>query len=149
MKKNLERGRKIMPAKRETKRNYVYAVGRRRSASCRVRLFKGDKESVVNGEVIGNYFPGQVMRKAWLRPFEVTETLGKYYISAKIVGGGKKGQLDALVLAISRAFSKLDIEKYKPLLKKQGLLTRDARIRQRRMVGTGGKARRKKQSPKR
>lgn len=134
---------------KKIKKDYTYAVGRRKTSSARVRLFKGKKESLVNGQVIGKYFPGLVSARKWQKPFVLTNTSGKYYITVKVSGGGKMGQLDAVVHGIARAFSKLDQAKFKKVLKDQGLLTRDARRRQRRMVGTGGKARRKKQSPKR
>jgi small subunit ribosomal protein S9 len=84
-----------------------------------------------------------------LRPFGATETSDKYYFTAKVLGGGKNGQLEAVVLGISRALVSISSEKNRSPLKKLGLLTRDSRIRQRRMVGMGGKARRQKQSPKR
>lgn len=131
------------------KKDYIYAVGRRRSASARVRLFKGSEQSMVNDMPIGVYFPGEINRVYWQRPFELTNTLGKYYVTVKVVGGGKRGQLEAVVHGIARALAKLDEEKFRPPLKKAGLLTRDARVRERRKVGMGGKARRKKQSPKR
>ncbi len=133
--------------KKELK-NYTYAVGRRKEASARVRLYKGNKESLVNGEVIGKYFPGDAMRSKWQLPFSLTQTEGKYYVTVRVLGGGKNGQLEATVHGIARAFAKLN-EKFKSSLKPAGLLTRDARKKERRMVGTGGKARRKKQSPKR
>ncbi|MEK7526737.1 MAG: 30S ribosomal protein S9, partial [Patescibacteria group bacterium] len=62
---------------------------------------------------------------------------------------GRVGQLGATILGIARTIEKMNSEKYRPALKKAGLLTRDDRTRERRKVGTGGKARRKKQSPKR
>jgi small subunit ribosomal protein S9 len=65
-----------------------------------------------------------------------------------VVSGGTRGQLDAVIHAISRALSSMD-EKDKAILKKGGFLTRDARVRERRKVGMGGKARRQRQSPKR
>lgn len=133
----------------KTKKAYTYAAGRRRTSSARVRLHKGEKESAVNGVVIGKYFEGSVARSAWMKPFEITETVGKYYVTAKVVGGGKKGQLDAVVHAIAKAFNELDREKFRTALKSAGLLTRDSRKRERRMVGTGGRARKQKQSPKR
>ncbi len=136
-----------MPRKR--KPNYTYAVGRRRSASARIRLFKGKGESLVNDQVISEYFPGKINKVKWEEPFKLADVVGKYYVTVKVVGGGKNGQLDAVVHGVARAFNKLDREKYRPALKKAGLLTRDARVRERRKVGTGGKARRKKQSPKR
>lgn len=138
-----------MAKKSENKKDYTYAVGRRRSASARVRLYKGNKQNEVNGKPVGQYFPGAVMQSAWEKPFKLTDTKGKYYMTAKVLGGGKNGQLEAVVHGISRAFAKLDPEKYRSVLKAEGMLTRDARVRQRRMIGTGGKARRQKQSPKR
>jgi len=134
---------------RKKKINYTYAVGRRRSAAARVRLFKGKEENLVNEKPIKEYFPGVLMKVKWEEPFKLTDTTGKYYVTVRVVGGGKEGQLDAVVHGIARTFNALDREKYRPALKKAGLLTRDSRIRERRKVGTGGKARRKKQSPKR
>jgi small subunit ribosomal protein S9 len=135
--------------KLNNKNTYTYAVGRRKSCVATVKLFSGKEESTVNGTVFDKYFPGKHSAITIQKPFEVTETKGKYYYQAKVVGGGKIGQLDALVLAISRAFKKLDETAYKSLLRNAGLLTVDSRVRERRMVGTGGKARRQKQSPKR
>ena len=136
-------------AKKVIKKDYVYAVGRRRTASARVRLYKGKKESTVNGELIGKYFPGQLMRSVWQKPFSLTNTLNEYYVTVKVLGGGKEGQLEAVRHGISRALAKVDEKKFRLVLKAEGLLTRDDRKRERRMVGTGGRARRKKQSPKR
>lgn len=131
------------------KTDWSYALGRRRTATARVRLFKGDKESTVNGEVIGKYFTGAAMSRIWQKPFTLTSTLGKYYITAKVAGGGKKGQLNAVLHGISRTLLTLDDGAHRTTLKAAGLLKRDSRKRQRRMIGTGGKARRKKSSPKR
>jgi len=131
------------------KTDYIYAAGKRKRASARVRLHKGNKENMVNNQVIGRYFPGDVARAAWQQPFEITGTSGKYYITAKVAGGGKDGQLSAVAHATAKAFVKLDTKKFRIELKKAGLLTRDARKKERRMVGTGGKARKQKQSPKR
>src|SRR3972149_5030469 len=127
-----------MARKKTVKKNYTYAVGRRKCASARVRLYKGNKESLVNDEVIGKYFPGEVMRDAWQKPFELTETLGKYYVTIKVFGGGKKGQLEAAVHGISRTLAAAKPDKFRSALKKAGLLRRDSRIRERRKVGMGG-----------
>ena len=129
--------------------DYTYAIGRRKTATARVRLYKGSSESLVNKEVIGKYFPGKLMAALWQKPFELTKTTGKYYITARVLGGGKDGQLTAVIHGISRALTKLNPEKFRSVLKSEGLLTRDARERERRMVGTGGRARKQKQSPKR
>lgn len=131
------------------KQDYTYATGKRRTASVRIRLFKGKGESLVNNIPLEKYFPGVINRAHWIKPFEVTDTWEKYYFTARVVGSGIKGQLDALAHSLAKAIAEADPEKYRLLLKKTGLLTRDSRTRQRRMVGMGGKSRRKKQSPKR
>lgn len=129
--------------------NYTYAVGKRRTSSARIRLFKGKGESTVNGKPANEYFPGKIAEIKIAKPFGLTETSEKYYFTAKIIGGGVESQMEALILGISRALAKVSVEKFRPLLKKAKLLTRDSRERSRRMVGTGGKSRRMKQSPKR
>jgi len=131
------------------KNNITYAVGRRKESSARIRLFEGRGENLVNDKKESEYFQGVVLSKLLVKPFDATESEGKYYYTARIVGGGKNGQLDALVLGIARALAKVSPDKFKFLLRKARLLTRDSRARLRRMVGTGGKARRMKQSPKR
>ena len=117
--------------------NYSYAGGKRKESSARVRVFHGKGENTVNGMSAEKYFPGKVSESVWKKPFGVTETSGKYYFSAKVVGGGKQGQLDAVVNGIAKALVKVSEEKYKKELRNFGLLTRDSRIRQRRMVGMG------------
>lgn len=134
--------------KKSVANTYTYAVGRRKAAIATVKVFKGKTASQVNKIAFDKYFPSNTDELIFQKPFVITETKGKYYIEAKIVGGGKAGQIEALSLAISRALKKID-EAYGPLLRAAGLLTVDARVRERRMVGTGGKARRQKQSPKR
>jgi small subunit ribosomal protein S9 len=129
--------------------SFVFAVGRRKESTARVRLYRGKAENTVNGIPASEYFPGELSMKAIAKPFGATETSEKYYFSAKVVGGGKEGQLAAVALGVARALVKVAPDKNRTLLKKLGLLTRDARVRQRRMVGKGGKSRRKKQSPKR
>lgn len=134
--------------KKSAANTYTYAVGRRKSAVATVKLFKGKTEPQVNKMAFAKYFPSKTDELMYQKPFVITETKGKYYIEAKITGGGKAGQIEALSVAISRALKKID-ESYGPLLRAAGLLTVDSRVRERRMVGTGGKARRQKQSPKR
>jgi len=129
--------------------NYTYAVGKRREATARVRLFRGKGESLVNGQPIAQYFSGIVSESVWKKPFRLTETTEKYFVSVKVVGGGIQGQLEASTHGIAKSLSKANPEKFRAILKTAGLLTRDSRIRERRKIGTGGKARRQKQSPKR
>lgn len=129
--------------------DYIYAVGRRKESQARIRIYRGKGENTVNEMPSGKYFPGEVAAKAVAKPFGATESSEKYYFTARIKGGGKEAQLEALVLGLSRALVKASPEKNRPILRKLNLLTRDSRIRQRRMVGMGGKSRRQKQSPKR
>ncbi len=126
----------------------ISVVGRRKEAVARVRIALGKGQIVVNGKPITEYFSGVLFQKKYQRPLEVTKTEGKYTISAKVVGGGRISQVDAVVHGISRAIAKIDPD-LRTLLKKEGLLTRDARVKERRKYGNAQKARAKKQSPKR
>lgn len=137
-------------AKKKTKkRKFAYAVGRRKTASARVRLFRGRKPTMVNDLPIEKYFPGETARITFNQPFVLTKTTKKYYATIKTRGSGKKSQLAAVVHGLARALDKENQELYHASLKTAGLLTRDPRARERRKPGLGGKARRKKQSPKR
>lgn len=126
----------------------VSTVGRRKEAVARVRLAKGQGQITINGKPIGEYFLGAVFQKLYSRPLEITKTVGKYSISAKVEGGGKVAQLGAVIHGIARAIAKADPE-LRITLKKEGFLTRDARVKERRKYGRAGKARARKQSPKR
>lgn len=142
-------------------KDFIFAVGRRKEAIARVRVYLkisnslkfGDHivkkgELVVNGKNITEYFGGNLAKAIYEQPLKITNNLNKFAITVKTEGGGLKSQLDALVLGISRALALLDSAN-KPILRKRGLLTRDQRVRERRKVGMGGKARRRRQSPKR
>lgn len=131
------------------KRNYLYAVGRRRTATARVRLYLKKGPLIVNGQPIEQYFPGEINKTQYLLPFTLIDKVGAFSATIKVAGSGKKSQLGAIVHGLSRALSANDAKEFKPTLKRAGMLTRDSRKRERRKVGTGGKARRKKQSPKR
>ncbi len=124
------------------------AIGRRKSAIASVRLQSGSGDITVNGKPAEQYFPGPATKIRYQQPFVVTNTIKKYSATVKTNGGGPNGQLDATVLGIARCLADIKAD-YTPLLRKSGLLTRDPRTRQRRMVGMGGKSRRRKQSPKR
>lgn len=143
---------KAVKAKKKTRKarkSYIYAVGRRKKATAQIRLFKGKGEILVNDIPIGKYFPGEVAKFFYLRPFQVTNTIGKYHATIRVRGSGKNGQLDAVVHALARALNKENKKLYHSSLKKHKLLTRDARARERRKAGQMGRARKKKQSPKR
>lgn len=128
---------------------YVEAVGRRKVATARVRLYESDGDFVVNGKVVGQYFntiPNVASR--YNVPFELTGTKGKFTVSVKVSGSGQVAQLEAMLHGIARALVKYD-PAFLALIKPSGLLTRDDRMKETRKVGMGGKARRQRQSPKR
>lgn len=136
-------------SKNKKQKEYTYAVGRRKTATARVRLYQKEGDLLVNGMAAGEYFPGEVNQVKYLKPLKLTDTHKKFSFSAKVEGSGKQAQLDAVVHGVSRALASLDRDAYRPILKEKGMLTRDPRMKESRMPGTGGKARRKKQSPKR
>ena len=144
----------------KSSKNYIFAVGRRREAVARTRLYNTGKavvngvelkkgEVLVNGKPIQEYFKFTAYGPIYNKFFADTDTANKYVFSIKAQGGGLSGQLDAVILGMARALDKLDREQYHSVLRSNGYLTRDPRTRERRKVGMGGKARRKKQSPKR
>lgn len=128
---------------------YTEAIGRRKTASARVRIYEGNGDLVVNQELIADYFSG--IRNAaaiYMQPFNLTGTKGKFALSAKVSGSGKRAQLDAIVHGLASALVKHNPE-FRTFLKPASLLTRDDRMKETRKVGRGGKARSKRQSPKR
>jgi small subunit ribosomal protein S9 len=137
-----------MVKRAKNKKDYTYAVGRRKTASARVRLYVGKGDSLVNGISVEKFFSDPNDVEIWKRPFRVLDVSDKYFITVKVKGGGKNGQVEAISHGISRALEKINKD-FRIPLKKAGLLTRDPRERERRKVNTGGKARRKRQSPKR
>jgi small subunit ribosomal protein S9 len=103
----------------------------------------------VNGRPVENYFPGEVLKKMYQEPFRTTNTLSRFAVTIKTTGGGLYGQLGAVIHGISRALEKVDKEKFRPILKKRGFMKRDPRAKQRRKAGFAGKARARRNSPKR
>lgn len=128
---------------------HIYAVGRRKVASARIRLFHGGTGITVNGKPSAEYFkvvdPTGVLLTF---PFKALNKEGAFSATVKVEGSGLRGQLEAVIHGLSRALVKVSQENKSPL-RKLGLLTRDDRMRESRKMGTGGKARRQKQSPKR
>jgi len=150
------------PVKQPETLSYYEAVGRRKTSSARVRLYVVKEEHitvggmeiakgvlVVNGKPGETYFSGEISKKIYMEPFRTTNTMNRFAVSVKVIGGGINGQLDAMILGISRALEKVDKEKFRPILKKRGFMTRDPRAKERRKPNRGGKARAGKQSPKR
>lgn len=123
-------------------------IGRRKEANARVRLSPGNGQITINGKPITEYFAGSILQKIYMKPFEITQTSKKFTISVKVVGGGQVSQLKAVIHGIARAIAK-QAPDLRTTLKKEGFLTRDARVKERRKYGLAQKARAKKQSPKR
>jgi len=151
----------MIKAKKVVVKDYIQTVGRRKSAVARVRLYPAVKnvqiekvevtkgEVAVNGVVLKDYFGFKAYAPKFNKFIKAMGAEGKYIFTVKVAGGGESGQLDAMIHGVARALDKHDTDMYHDLLKQGGFLTRDSRVRERRKVGMGGKARRKRQSPKR
>lgn len=138
-----------MAEKKSKSNKYVYAKGRRKQSTAVVKMFEGKGKTIVNDKPIEEYFFGEFSKRKYDKPFETTDSLNRFWAKINVSGGGMRGQLDAITLALSRALSKYNPSVYRAPLKKEGLLTVDSRVRERRKAGLGGRARAKKQSPKR
>ncbi|MEX2314660.1 MAG: 30S ribosomal protein S9, partial [Thermomicrobiales bacterium] len=115
---------------------YFYGTGRRKSAVARVRLFPGNGEITVNGKTSREYFGGRELHQLVIQqPLQLTNTMDRFHIVAKVVGGGSSGQAGAIRHGISRALCRIEADEFRPGLKKAGLLTRDARVKERKKVG--------------
>ena len=125
----------------------VNTTGRRKSAVARIYINEGKGQIIVNDRDYKDYFTTHQLRYLIEQPLKLAESTGKFDIKANLDGGGLNGQAEALRLAISRALIKIDPEK-KPLLKSNGLLTRDPREVERKKPGQP-KARKRFQFSKR
>ena len=105
----------------------VQTTGRRKQSVARVRFSDGSGQVILNDKPLEAYFPTMATRMRVMEPISLTQTQGRYDIVGVLDGGGTTGQADALRLAISRALVELDPE-LRPVLKKAGMLTRDARV---------------------
>lgn len=132
----------------QTTKNYFYALGRRKSATARVRLTNGKGNITVNGKPAEEYFAGSKYVLAQLQqPFTLLDLVGKHDVSAVVGGGGHEGQVEAIRLAISKALTVMN-EDFKSTLKRADLLSRDAREKERKKFGLKG-ARKQRQFTKR
>jgi small subunit ribosomal protein S9 len=113
------------------------STGRRKVASARVRLTPGSGQAFVNGSPMANYFKRAVLVKHAEQPLVITHTLGRYDVHATAIGGGLTGQAGAVRLGIARALVRLD-ETLRGVLGKEGFLTRDARLKERKKYGQAG-----------
>ncbi len=127
---------------------YFYALGRRKSATARVRVLKGKGAITINDKPAEEYFAGSKTFLAELtRPFDVLELNGKYDVTVRVSGGGSAGQVDAIRLGIAKALVEMD-ESLKPTLRRAELLGRDPREKERKKFGLKG-ARKQRQFTKR
>lgn len=109
-------------------------TGRRKSSIARVRLVEGKGSITVNGKDINEYFGEETLRVIVKQPLTVTNTLSKYDVIAKVQGGGFSGQAGAVRHGIARALNEANAE-YRPVLKSNGFLTRDPRMKERKKYG--------------
>ena len=116
------------------KQSYFRGTGRRKTAVAQVRLLPGNGVIVVNGTPYEELFPSLEHRRTILEPLSVTESLGKYNTVVKVTGGGISGQGGAISHGIARALVRAD-ERLKPILRQNGLLTRDSRVKERKKAG--------------
>lgn len=115
-----------------------HALGRRKAAVARVYLTEGAGKITINDRPLEDYFKEDTLRYIVNQPFTVTETSGKFDTKVTLVGGGTKGQAEAVRLGTARALCEIDKEAYRPALKAAGFLTRDSREVERKKPGRPG-----------
>lgn len=125
----------------------IHTIGRRKEAVARIYLSKGKGSIIVNGKDFKEYFRVDSMQYKLEQPFKNTDLIGRFDVKVNVEGGGTTGQAEAIRLAISRALCELDADN-RTTLKSEGLLTRDARVVERKKPGQK-KARKKFQWVKR
>jgi len=116
------------------KQTYFWGTGRRKTAIAQARLIPGNGAIIINGVPYEERSPSVEHRQAILQPLLVTESVGKYNAVVKVAGGGISGQSDAISHGIARALVRAD-ENLKPILRQNGLLTRDSRVKERKKAG--------------
>ena len=109
-------------------------TGRRKESIARVRLMSGNGDITVNGKKLDEYFGSEILKVIVNQPFAVTNTVGKYDVIVKVVGGGYTGQAGAIRHGIARALNEANSE-FRPALKSNGFLTRDPRMKERKKYG--------------
>lgn len=125
----------------------INKIGRRKTAVARLYLSTGNGNISINGRTLEDYFPSEIHKIIIKQPLTLIEADGKFDINVNVSGGGFTGQAEAIRLAVSRALCEIDAEN-RPSLKKEGFLTRDPRMVERKKYGRR-KARRKFQFSKR
>ena len=126
---------------KQPKPNYIWGVGRRKSACARVRIAPGTGKIEINGRTLNDYFTAEQDRKAIFGPLEVTNTGGKMDVLVNAEGGGPSGQTGAIIMGLGRALAKYD-NSLEVALRGGGFLTRDSRMKERKKYGQRGARRR-------
>jgi small subunit ribosomal protein S9 len=119
----------------------IAATGKRKNAIARVRLIPGTGQILINSRPLENYFPREIHRIQILQPFQATGTMGKFNASVNVQGGGEMGQAGAVRHGIAKALLESDTA-LREHLRKEGLLTRDSRVKERKKYGQKGARRR-------
>ncbi len=114
-----------------------FATGKRKNSIARVRLTPGEGKMVVNGRSLERYFGRETLKMVVRQPLELTNTLGKYDIQVNVAGGGSSGQAGAIRHGLAKALLTLDPE-LRSKLRREGFLTRDSRIKERKKYGQKG-----------
>ena len=114
--------------------NRYYGTGRRKKSVARVYIFQGKGIITINKRELNDYIGLETLKKIINQPFAVTKTEGKYDVLVNVYGGGTSGQAGAIRHGIARALLQVD-KSYRPLLKREGLLTRDPRMKERKKYG--------------
>ena len=113
---------------------YIISVGRRKTSVARLYMKPGKGSFVINNSDLNKYFSSELLRLIVEQPLKSVDALNKFDFKVNIYGGGLKGQAEAIRLAVSRALVKND-EENRPVLKKEGFLTRDPRMVERKKYG--------------
>ena len=124
----------------------IHKIGRRKTSVARVYMSEGKGNIMVNKKSYSDFFDTAILQYKIQQPFSLTETKDKFDLSVTVKGGGVNGQAEAIRLAISRALVEFN-EEFKPVLKSEGLMTRDPRMVERKKFGQK-KARKKFQFSK-
>jgi small subunit ribosomal protein S9 len=114
--------------------SYVWGTGKRKCAIAQVRLLPGKGEIIINDKPYQEAFPRTEHRHMIEHPLLATDNMGKFRVMVKVNGGGLSGQAGAIRHGIARALVK-ENELFKPVLRKEGLLTRDSRVKERKKYG--------------
>ena len=112
----------------------IHTIGRRKAAVARIYLSKGKGDIIVNGKDFRDYFPVQTTQYKLEQPFKILDISAQYDVNVNVQGGGTTGQAEAIRLAISRALCEVNLDN-RTSLKSEGLLTRDARVVERKNLG--------------